>query len=220
MQVANHLRFTHSFLELAALRPPFLGNNFNELKQAISVGRSPPIPPVYSESLRRVIASLLRTNPTDRPTAAAMLKSPELAGKLQLEGERLEDASKENDVMKTIVVPQNLRKLSVVLPKPCYPDLRPHSPSSWIVADQKEHVGRAAEDVINAKPEPPPSLPAHPAVFRPKAEDDRPPVRPPMRPRQPLAALPSKPKSLRTYRRPSEAPQNYDGKLVRNRVIW
>ena len=169
-----------------------------------------------------MIASLLRTNPTDRPTAAALLKSPELASKLPLEGDRLEDASKENDVMKTIVVPQNLRKLSVVLPKPCYPDLRPYSPSSWIIADQKEHVVRVAEDFAPArdevlvKPDFPPTLVAP----RPK-DDDKPPIPPPVRPRQPLSSLPSKPKSLRNYRRPSEVvPQNSEAKIARNRVIW
>ena len=208
------------------MRPPFLGNSFNELKQAISVGRYPPIPPVYSESLRRVIASLLRTNPTDRPTAAALLKSPELGSKLLLVEERVEEASKENDVMKTIVVPQNLRRLSVVLPKPCYPDLRPHSPSSWIVADQKEHIARATEDVASdkgeavTKPESHPSLPAQPAFPRPK-DEIKPPVPPPVtRPRQPLSGIPSRPKSIRNYRRPPEAPLNDDGKMIRNRVLW
>jgi hypothetical protein len=40
--------------------------------------------------------------------------------------------------METIKVPMgnNLRKLGTVLPKPCYPDVRPNSPSSWTVAEQ------------------------------------------------------------------------------------
>lgn len=32
----------------------------------------------------------------------------------------------------------NLRRLGGVLPKPCYPDVRPNSPSSWTVAEQEK----------------------------------------------------------------------------------
>jgi hypothetical protein len=118
------------------LRPPFAGNNFNELRLAVNTGKYAPIPSIYSDTLRRTVTSLLKTNPLERPTASVLIRSPEMMGKLQLEGGS--KLNKENDMMKTIVVPYNLRRLSTVLPKACYPDLRPLSPSSWPVIAQKE----------------------------------------------------------------------------------
>jgi hypothetical protein len=86
---------------------------------------------------------MLSTNPRHRLSAAAMLNSPDLRAKLQLDeiatsfGHRHPSGQTE-DLMETIKVPMgnNLRKLGTVLPKPCYPDVRPNSPSSWTVAEQ------------------------------------------------------------------------------------
>lgn len=86
---------------------------------------------------------MLNTNPRNRLSATAMLSSPDLRTKLQLDeivtsfGHRIPSEQKEN-LMETIKVPlgNNLRKLGAVLPKPCYPDVRPNSPSSWTVAEQ------------------------------------------------------------------------------------
>ena len=86
---------------------------------------------------------MLSTNPRSRLSAAAMLNSPDLRAKLQLDeiatsfGHRHPSGQAE-DLMETIKVPMgnNLRKLGTVLPKPCYPDVRPNSPSSWTVAEQ------------------------------------------------------------------------------------
>jgi len=52
-------------------------------------------------------------------------------------------------LMETIKVPQNLRKLSDALPKPCYPDVRPNSPTAWTVAEQDKQA--------KAKPPMPPA---------------------------------------------------------------
>lgn len=86
---------------------------------------------------------MLNTNPRNRLSAAAMLNSPDLRAKLQLDeiatsfGHR-HLSGQAGDLMETIKVPMgnNLRKLGTVLPKPCYPDVRPNSPSSWTVAEQ------------------------------------------------------------------------------------
>ena len=188
----------------------------------MSSGRYPSIPPVYSASLRRVIASLLRIDPSERLTSTAMLRSPELVGKLQLEGDKMEDIANENDVMRTIVVPQNLRRLSVVLPKPCYPDIRPYSPTSWTVADQKVHAVRVAESIHgiegdSTKAEVPLRRPLQ--QFPQRIEGERAPAPPPIRPRQPLSNVPSRIKPLRTFQRPSEGHRNQDGRAARNRIF-
>lgn len=134
--------------ELCALKPPFLGDSFPTLKRAIIGGRYPAIPQVFSDSLKSTISQMLRLNPKDRPSAAALLKSPELISKLQFDQTSTsfgQDSAKGQGggLMNTIKVPSRLNKLGTVLPKPCYPDVRPNSPSAWTVAAQKQMIQRA-----------------------------------------------------------------------------
>jgi hypothetical protein len=98
---------------------------------------------------------MLSLNPRNRSSASAMLTSPELQAKLQLDeiatsfGQR-QQSEQVKDLMETIKVPSgnNLRRLGTVLPKPCYPDVRPNSPSSWTVAEQEKQR-------VQATPRPP-----------------------------------------------------------------
>lgn len=92
-------------------------------------------------------------------SASVMLSSPDLQAKLQLDeiatsfGQRQPSDQREKDLIETIKVPlgNNLRRLGNVLPKPCYPDVRPNSPSSWTVAEQEKQRQYAAP-----APAPPP----------------------------------------------------------------
>jgi serine/threonine protein kinase len=147
--------------ELCSLRPPFLGNSFPELKRAVVAGRYAPPPRKYSDGLHRVIRHLLRLNPRERPTAFELLQSPDIIAKLHLDGiDNHAELERPNfpSVMDTIKVPQNMKKLNVALPKPCYPDARPNSPHSWIVSEQEKEV--KVEEKKSAKhrsvPPPPP----------------------------------------------------------------
>ncbi len=124
--------------ELCTLRPPFLGDSFPSLKRAVVAGRYSPLPRKYSEALGRVIGQMLRVNAKERPSADALLRSADFAAKLQLdEITHFVHRNNEVDLMETIKVPGNLRQLNCALPKPCYPDVRPNSPSAWIMADQR-----------------------------------------------------------------------------------
>ncbi len=125
-----------------------MGDSFPALKRAITLGRYSPIPRQYCESIHGLIAQMLRLSPRDRPSADIMLKSAEVLAKLHLDdtlgnGGAVVEQS-DNCIMElinTIKVPQNLNKLNGALPKPCYPDVRPNSPTSWTVAEQR-HVQR------------------------------------------------------------------------------
>jgi len=55
--------------ELAALKPPFLGKNMNELYTKVTKGTFAPIPKHFSENLARMISLCLNTDPKLRPTA-------------------------------------------------------------------------------------------------------------------------------------------------------
>ena len=52
--------------ELCSLEPPFKGENISELKKIIKAGRYIPIPNIYSNDLKKIIALMLQTNPNKR----------------------------------------------------------------------------------------------------------------------------------------------------------
>jgi len=133
------------------LKPPFTGNDFPSLKRAVVAGRYQPIPRKYSDGLHRVIAVMLRVNARERPSAEAILRSADVTPKLHLDEIVVSQAANQPaareqafmELMETIKVPQNLRKLNAgLLPKPCYPDVRPNSPTAWTVAEQAQQIKR------------------------------------------------------------------------------
>lgn len=137
--------------ELCALRPPFLGDTFPQLKRAITAGKYTPIPSKYTSDLHKVIASMLTLDPRQRCTAESLLNSPEMMSKLHLdmEQETVFAASKAAKdaamgMLNTIKVPMSLLQLPKALPKPCYPDVRPNSPSAWTAAEQKKAARKPA----------------------------------------------------------------------------
>ena len=70
--------------ELAALRPPFLGDSFPQLKRAVVSGRYPSLPRHYSQDLTDVIGKMLNINPQRRPTCQSLLDLPEVSLSLSL----------------------------------------------------------------------------------------------------------------------------------------
>ena len=157
---------------------------------------------------------MLSTNPRNRLSATAMLSSPDLRTKLQLDeivtsfGHRILSEQTEN-LMETIKVPlgNNLRKLGTVLPKPCYPDVRPNSPSSWTVAEQVKQRSSLLRSTDNSA--------AHtrmPYMTKATGLSDDTPVgfipcsipRPPA-PRLSLASIPESKNNYNNYNNPSRA---------------
>jgi serine/threonine protein kinase len=137
--------------ELCALRPPFTGNDFPALKRSVLSGRYSSIPGKYSSLLGKTIGLLLKQDPRGRPSAASLLRSGELASKLPLDGGNDQILSEINrghqhslpDLLQTIMVPKNMKKLNAALPKACYPDSRPNTPSAWTVDDQARQIKKA-----------------------------------------------------------------------------
>jgi hypothetical protein len=162
------------FTQLASLRPPFLGDSFPALKRAVTLGRYPALPGKYSDGLTRVIAQMLKLDSRSRPSADMLLKSGDVACMLQLDetstsfGQAAPGPGENQplSLINTIKVPQHLRKLNSALPKPCYPDVRPNSPTSWTVAEQKAQRDADREQAVlraaQRKPAPLPPVPALP----------------------------------------------------------
>ena len=59
--------------ERCALRPPFRGEDFQELSRRVRAGYYPNIPRVYSNEMMGMIRSLLSVKPSQRPTAKSFL---------------------------------------------------------------------------------------------------------------------------------------------------
>lgn len=132
---------------MCALRPPFTADSFPALKRVVTTGKYAPIPKNFSDSLQRVISHMLRLTASSRPSATALLKMPELAAKLYLDDDTTSFAQNGSEkgilnLIGTIRVPSNMGKLNSALPKPCYPDVRPNSPTAWTVAEQKDFMVR------------------------------------------------------------------------------
>lgn len=132
--------------ELCTFRPPFQGTNIASLRRAVLAGRFAPIPRTYSRRLSEVITMMLRLQPHSRPTAVNLLKLPEISSRLTTAATDV--GSKE--VMTTIRVPNELRRLNSNLPKPQYPTL-PSKPKTAASAPANDE---------NAQPNIAPQAPA------------------------------------------------------------
>jgi hypothetical protein len=150
------------------------------------LGRFAPLPRVYSDSLQRIIALMLRVNPKDRPNTTQLLSMPDVSTKAEMmetEGFRAHNPA-DNALLGTIKVPPLLKRLNEALPKPCYPDARPEG----------RLESRSSKEENNGMPKPPLPPVDLSQVRRPLApiNSDRPkaPVtevsaRPPQQPRPP-----------------------------------
>ena len=68
--------------ELCALELPFNGNNMVELSKNIKSGRYIPIPNIYSNDLKKIIALMLQINPKKRISSQELLNLPIINSKI------------------------------------------------------------------------------------------------------------------------------------------
>lgn len=134
--------------ELCGLRPPFVGNTFPQLKQAILAGKYPALPRAFSFEMTAIVAKMIRVNARERPTVLQLLATDEL--KQRKAADWYKQAARQPSeahlakakLMDTIIVPSQISRLQSQLPQPCFPDARPNSPEAWPVAT--ETADRAA----------------------------------------------------------------------------
>lgn len=129
---------------------------------------------------------MLKLDPRSRPSADMLLKMPEVASMLQLDETSTsfgQAAHSDNpqplSLISTIKVPQQLRRLNNALPKPCYPDVRPNSPTSWTVAEQKaQREADQQQAQLRAAQRKPAPLPPVPTLPLPSMYDENTPPLP------------------------------------------
>ena len=125
--------------ELCALRPPFVGNTFAQLKQGVLVGKYPAVPRAFSYEMSAMIAKMVRVNARERPSVKQILGSEDVKTRKASDWYKepaampRQASQGKQQLMDTIVVPHHIRNLQKELPKPCFPDTRPNSPEVWPV---------------------------------------------------------------------------------------
>jgi serine/threonine protein kinase len=89
--------------EMAALRPPFLGENQLSLALKIKEGEFERIPSRYSEELMRIIKWMLKPEAKERPNVEDLLNLPHVSMRLReraLKRNMVHMKKKEEEVLK------------------------------------------------------------------------------------------------------------------------
>ena len=95
--------------ELCSLEPPFNGRDMVELNKNIKNGRYIPIPNVYSNDLKKLIALMLQTNPNKRISSEELLYLPIIISKINQNYSRYQELIgkiKKPKIIKTILPQQ------------------------------------------------------------------------------------------------------------------
>ena len=101
--------------EMAALKPPFRASNLRELFNKIQKGIFERIPVFYSDELNTMITQLIKVNPSLRPTTIEILNHPAVH-KYTSPSDYYRPEPRQGSLLKTIMVPKNLKQLKDALP--------------------------------------------------------------------------------------------------------
>lgn len=101
------------------LKVPFEARSMAELKSKVMAGRVQPVSGPYSNALKNICMSMMQLDPAKRPSLTELLNVPEVQSRLaRVPGAK--EADEVAPILKTIVVPKNLRNLSTALPDAAY----------------------------------------------------------------------------------------------------
>jgi hypothetical protein len=94
-----------------------------ELKSMVMSGNPPEINHApYSPALKNLCLSMMQYNPARRPSLNELLNVPEVAQRLD-DVPGAKEANQVAPILKTIVVPKNIRALSSALPEAAYDEI-------------------------------------------------------------------------------------------------
>ena len=97
-------------LGLSKLEPPFNGRNMVELFKNIKAGRYIPIPNIYSNDLKKIIALMLQTNPNKRISSEELLYTPIIKSKMNKnysKYQKLIESIKKPEIIQTLLPNQS-----------------------------------------------------------------------------------------------------------------
>jgi NIMA (never in mitosis gene a)-related kinase len=110
------------------LVPPFQATSMSELYSKVTKGHFQKISSIYSADLSRVVNSMLKINPNERPSCAQILEMPEVKRNMSHQMRTIEvlrASTNSDELLKTIKLPMgrhNFHKITEQLPKPNYED--------------------------------------------------------------------------------------------------
>lgn len=108
-----------AYLKFNFLKVPFEARSMAELKTKVMAGRVQPVTGNYSNALKNICMSMMQLDPAKRPSLTEILNVPELQTRIgKVPGAK--EADEVAPILKTIVVPKNLRNLSTALPDAAY----------------------------------------------------------------------------------------------------
>ena len=131
--------------ELCALEVPFNGNNMGELIKNIKSGRYIPIPNIYSNDLKKIIALMLQINPAKRISSKELLYLPIIKSKIN------KNVSKYQELIEIIEKPEIIQ---TILPQQKNLPKRDLNPNKKISrnASKKKSKGQKKEPPVSANP--------------------------------------------------------------------
>ena len=103
--------------ELCALEVPFNGNNMGELIKNIKSGRYIPIPNIYSNDLKKIIALMLQINPKKRISSQELLNLPIINSKINKNYSKYKDLIeklKKPEIIGTILPQQKILPKKII----------------------------------------------------------------------------------------------------------
>ena len=71
------------FYEVLTLVPPFRAKDMNGLFKKVTQGVFDEPPKIYSADLIKLITSMIKVNPKDRPSCDQILRTPEISQKMK-----------------------------------------------------------------------------------------------------------------------------------------
>ena len=116
--------------EMAALKPPFTAHDLQGLYKKVITGIFDRIPMTYSNELSNIINSLLKVDPSKRPSTEELLSNSIVQKKYNGQILVEDDETGGDELLKTIKYnPRDLKGLKNILPKANYEDQHFKDPS-------------------------------------------------------------------------------------------
>ena len=103
---------------MITLKPPFTASSMQELYKRVLSGKYPKLPKEYSRDLNTLVATLLKVNPSERPSCEQILHMPVVEEHLTVDDEN----EINQELLNTIKIPRNINLLKGKLPKSQYED--------------------------------------------------------------------------------------------------
>lgn len=103
------------FYEVLSLAPPFRAKDMNGLFKKVTNGVFDEPPKMYSNDLVKLITSMIKVNPKDRPSCNQILRTAEVQLKMKQFNLIKTDKStddKKSSLLQTIKLPKNMKNLS------------------------------------------------------------------------------------------------------------